>query len=191
MRLYVNKTGIINEYIKILSEELLNTTFNLKDDIDAHAGELGRTHGIADVEFKKINDRFRIFLKVNRALLADNYGTGSLMDINNPGLFSSFMLENWNSSRPRRAGVPIMGRPKGEKYTDLAGNERQGSGFMVGKNIENRIFRQKHGGWIEIKPIKPSHTIETAITWYYVDWLPSAVKRTIKRMNFSKYLTFK
>lgn len=187
MRLYVNKTGIINEYIKILSEELLNTTFNLKDDIDAHAGELGRTHGIADIEFKKINDRFRIFLKVNRALLADNYGTGSLMDINNPG-FSEYMASKlWN---PYRNGIEIVGRGPGE-YTNLFGKKVTSKGKFKGRKLEYRKIPSENGGWVMVKPIKPSHTIETAITWYYVDWLPSAVKRTIKRMNFSKYLTFK
>ena len=87
MRLHVNKQGIINEYIKILTEELTGAVEAFRNDMLKELGSLGKKYGTAEIEIKKMQDRLVFMLKVNRAFLADNYGTGSLMDINNPRLW--------------------------------------------------------------------------------------------------------
>ena len=87
MRLHVNKEGIIKSYINILTEELTQAAIGFESDIKREMGSLGKKHGETDIEIKRLQDRIAIMLKVNRAFLADNYGTGSLMDVNNPRFF--------------------------------------------------------------------------------------------------------
>lgn len=187
MRLHVNKQGIINEYIKILTEELTGAVEAFRGDMLRELGNLGKKYGTAETEIKKMQDRLVFMLKVNRAFLADNYGTGSLMDINNPG-FSEYLASGlWN---PYRNGLAIVSRGAGDTYTNFAGKKITPKG-RGGVPLEYKRFRQPRGGWIEIRPIKPSHAYEWAEQWLLKDYLPNAVNRTIKRLNISKYLVFK
>ena len=84
-----------------------------------------------------------------------------------------------------------MGRAAGETYTDFKGIKRVSAGRFAGINLEYKRFKQPRGGWIEIRPIKPSNAYEWAEEWLLKDYLPNALKRTIKRLNISKYLVFK
>ena len=187
MRLRVNKQGIINEYIKILTEELTGAMEAFRSYMLSELGNLGKKYGTAEIEMQKMQDRLVFMLKVNRAFLADNYGTGSLMDISNPG-FSEYLASRlWN---PHRNGLEIVTRGAGDTYTNLAGKKITPKG-IGGVPLENRRFRQPRGGWIEIKPIKPSHAYEWAEQWLLKDYLPNAVKRTIERLDISKYLVLK
>lgn len=193
MRLHVNKEGINREFIKCLRNELEKSGENLKKDIERYSGDFGKQYGFTSTEIRKVNKGFIIYLIVNKATLADSFGTGSLMASvsENPGLREYLRSDEWNGSRPRRAKSPIMGRKAGS-YTSLTGKTYTTSGSRRGQNIEYQKYIPQHEhGWLEIKPMSPSNSINRAIDWYYSDWLPQAVNNAIKNMNYSKYLEYR
>lgn len=187
MRLHVNKIGIVNDYIRILTKELSLATDSFKADMLREQGNLGKKYGTAEVEMRKMQDRIVFLLKVNRAFLADNYGTGSLMDINNPG-FSEYLASGlWN---PYRTGLSIVSRGAGQRYVNFAGKTIIPKG-RGGIPLEYRRFKQPRGGWIEIRPIRPSHAYEWAQQWFEKSYLPRAINNTLRTLNISKHLIFK
>ncbi len=72
------------------------------------------------------------------------FGSGSLMELDNPALKQYINSGLWNSTRPRSPGAPIMGRPRGP-YSGLFG-QRYSKGNAVGRSLErNRKYRPIKG----------------------------------------------
>ena len=119
-------------------------------------------------------------VSLNTYVLADSYGTGSLMLDNNPGLAEYKKSDKWN---PERKGKAIVGRREGE-YINLFGRARTTKGTFKGKKIENMSFGTKY----HIAPTHPSYALQMAEQWLYKTYLPNAYKLAVKNINFSKYL---
>lgn len=85
--------------------------------------------------------------------ILESYGTGSKMDTSNPYLEEYQSSDLWN---PSRKGLAISGRPPG-KYINILGEEKESSGSMEGKNLEqiSPLFR----------PRTPTMAIQQAEDW--------------------------
>lgn len=119
------------------------------------------------------------YLQANPYVLADSYGTGSLMLDNNPGLAEYKASARWN---PDRNGKKIVGRAMGV-YRDTFGRARVTSGKFKGKILEGRNFNGYH-----IAPTHPSYAIQIAEKWLYEIYLPKMYDAAISEINFSQYL---
>lgn len=108
--------------------------------------------GDFDLEEAKIKSRNLIASKVvfYAEAIMDSFGTGSLMDKNNPYLQEYIASGQWN---PERNDTIIVGRPEGE-YENIFGETVTSGGFMAGVNIE---------GFANVKP--PKYTIQNAEKW--------------------------
>ena len=189
-RLYVNKVGIVNEFTNLFIKNLSLASQALKSDIDSKKSPA--LSGISQtpevyIELNKEIDKVKIDIRSNIAFILDNYGTGSLMSLDNPGLAKYKSSNLWN---PDRKGHFITGRKKGT-YVNIVG-KRTSSGRFRGKSLEGRVIKQgKNGKNLIFKPHKPSYALDQAIYWFYQDWFPQCWTKTIKEFNISKYLTFK
>ena len=131
------------------------------------------------------------FLQANTYVLADSYGTGSLMLDNNPGLAAYKASNSWNDMR---TGKAIVGRKAGS-YVDIFGRKHTTSGAFAGKNIEgrkvnssNKTKNKRRITGYYIAPTHPSYALQIAEKWLYEVYIPKMYKQTIKEMNFAKYL---
>ena len=132
------------------------------------------------------------FLQANTYVLADSYGTGSLMLSDNPGLAEyKADKKRWN---PLRSGKAIVGRPEGS-YTDIFGRKHKTTGAFAGKNIEGRKVHSsdkiKKGRRITgyyIAPTHPSYAIQIAEKWLYEKYIPKMYEQAVKEIDFAKYL---
>lgn len=121
------------------------------------------------------------FLEANPAVLADSFGTGSLMNVQDNPLFQEYRnSDKWNKARTSKK---IVGRKEGY-YTDIFGNKKYSSGYMEGEDLEYQEFRNG----FQIEPILPSNAIKNANQWLYGTYLPNAFSNALKKINFSKYL---
>lgn len=134
-----------------------------------------------EAELHRESNTIIAYLKANPVVIADSYGTGSLMLDNIPG-FQEYRNDKnrWNSVR---TGKTIVGRPKGE-YTDIFGNKRSSRGSMEGLDVEG--LELWNGDKIE--PVSPSYALQDAEKFLYATYLPRAYKLAIQNVNFSKYL---
>lgn len=132
------------------------------------------------------------YLQANSYVLADSYGTGSLMLTDNPGL-AEYKADKsrWN---PLRNGNAIVGRAAGS-YVDIFGREHKTSGTFAGKNIEGRKVNStnkvKKGRKITgyyIAPTHPSYALQIAEKWLYENYIPKMYTQAVKELNFAKYL---
>lgn len=111
--------------------------------------------------------------------ILESYGTGSLMDKNNPFLNTYFQSSFIN---PLRTGYEIVGRPEGE-YEDIFGRPIVSSGTMAGASVEH-IF----------PPRKPTYAIQNAEKWLINS---GKIKRTLDLeiekffSNTSKYFEYR
>ena len=128
-RLYVNKVGIVNEFTNLFIKNLSLASQALKSDIDSKKSPA--LSGISQtpevyIELNKEIDKVKIDIRSNIAFILDNYGTGSLMSLDNPGLAKYKSSNLWN---PDRKGHFITGRKKGT-YVNIVG-KRTSSGRFV------------------------------------------------------------
>ena len=144
-----------------------------------------------DSEIKKTSKLIVAYLEANTFVLADSYGTGSLMLSNNPG-FKDYMMDA-KRINPARKGKAIAGRPKGT-YKDIFGNTRTTTGAFEGDNIEGKVvnpgkmdqtfFKKTY----KILPVAPSYAIQLANNWLWKTYLPRAFKNAMEKVSFTKYL---
>lgn len=181
MALKFNINGLVNEILKNLENELQWVLQSWENEVIKNM-RFAEFQKNADVDFslQKETNTIIAYLKANTYVLADSYGTGSLMLTDNPGYQEYRNSNRWNKSRTSNA---IMGRPEGN-YTDIFGREKHSSGYFEGHNIE---------GWemmtgYKIEPVSPSRAIEIAEEWLYKSYLPRAYSNAIQRTNFAKYL---
>ena len=179
MALHFNVKGLINELLKNLQKELEWSFKSWENEVYKYTGELATDKGEVDSEMKKQSGKIIAYLKANPYILADAYGTGSLMLDDNPGLADYKRSDKWN---PERKGKAIVGRKEGD-YEGLFG-KRHSTGSMKGENIE---YLEVGTGY-KIEPIKPSKSIQIANHWLYNTYLPRAYKNAVKATNFAKFL---
>ena len=126
------------------------------------------------------------YLQANTYVLADSYGTGSLMLDNNPGLAEYRRNKKyWNEFRK---GKTIVGRKEGY-YTDVFGRPRHSKGSLKGISLEGRRFRgTKSRKDYYIAPTHPSYAVQMAEHWLYQTYLPRVYKYAVDNINFARYL---
>lgn len=194
-----DKQGLANEILKNLEIELQDVFEKWKEEVENKMRNIEfKQNAVVEKEITRISNSIIVYLRANTYVLADSYGTGSLMLSNNPGFQNYIKNTSYNSMNksgsfnPLRTGKAIMGRPRGF-YIDVFGKRHETSGAFAGKNIEGmvvnsgkkgKIFKRKY----RIEPVAPSYTIQLAEQWLYATHLPRAYKLAIQRTNFSKYL---
>lgn len=183
MSLRFNMNGIINEILNKLEQNLEYAFIAWRTEVlsklkNPYLGEGNNPE--VEYELKKESNKIIGYLKANTYVLADSYGTGSLMLTDNPGFQEYRNSDRWN---PARTGKVIVGRPMGV-YKDAFGKVHVTSGRLKGKKIEHMVFNNKY----KIEPVAPSYALQMAEQWLYKTYLPNAYKNAIKSINFSKYL---
>lgn len=111
--------------------------------------------------------------------LMDSYGTGSLMDKDNPYFDEYASSGLYNTARGDAPGAPILGREK--EYTNIYGEKVETSGHNRGKNLEGRYIRDKETGkLVYIEPREPSYAIQNAEVWLMQDGRQTYMEREIE-----------
>lgn len=88
----------------------------------------------------------------------DSWGTGSLMDKENPALPGYIGSELYNPARAAAPGAPITGRPEGP-YRNIFGETVLSSGAMEGLNLEEFPGSP-------VRPRSPSFAFQNAEKWF-------------------------
>ena len=186
MALRLDKVGLINEVLNKLEIELRDA-FKIweAEVISKMRNKDFKKNADFEVEIKKETNIIMSYLRANPVVIADSYGTGSLMldDIPN---FEEYRNDRnrWN---PSRQGKPITGRPEGE-YIDIFGKKKISKGYLEGENIEGWELVAGSGYKIKIEPVAPSYALQDALKFLYNTYLPRAYELVINNINFSKYL---
>ena len=193
MRLHTDKNLLIQEFKSKLMAEVENSRHQLENDIKTKFGSVTPMGKIElDTYVETVNKKIRIYIDGNAITLFNNYGSGSLMDVNNNALINEYIGfekgSNWNPHRSV-SDTTIRGRPEGE-YIDIFGKKRKSKGNREGEPLEGEVIRTKSGYELRIEPREPSHAIEYGISWFVVQ-LPDLVERAIHNMDFAKCLTYR
>jgi len=106
----------------------------------------------------------------------DEYGTGSLMDTENPALDDYKNSPLWN---PSRNDNTIRSRTRGS-YTNIFGDTVNSRSNVGGIDLEQK------GGKYTSQP--PSHAMETAMRWMKNGRMNAAVRSTLSTFPFSRFL---
>ena len=177
-----DKVGLANEILIKLEVELASALTAWKHEVikSMNFSEF-KKNADADYEIKLEGRRIIAYLKANTYVLADSYGTGSLMLLDNPGYQEYRNSDRWNPARKSNA---IAGRPAGTYVDVLSGKSKTSSGTMEGENIEGVEMTTGY----KINPVAPSRAVESALGWLYKTYLPRAYRLAIKNVNFGKYL---
>lgn len=177
-----DKQGLANEILMKLEIELQSALTAWKNEVIKYMGfnEFKRNAN-TDYEIKKEGQKIIAYLKANTYVLADSYGTGSLMLLDNPGYQEYRSSNRWNRARTSNA---IAGRPAGTYIDVLSGKTKTSSGTLEGRNIEGLTMITGY----KINPIAPSKAVEIALGWLYRTYLPRVYSSVVQRVNFSKYL---
>lgn len=185
MALRLNVEKLTNEVLDKLEDELKWVLVAWENEVISKT-KFKDFRGKSDVDFEleKKAKSIIAYLKANTYVLADSYGTGSLMLTSNPGFQEYKNSNRWN---PVRKGTAITGRPEGE-YVNAFGEKKHSSGTLEGKNIEGLELIAGSGYKIKIEPVSPSYALQMAEQWLYNTYLPRAYKNAIQNTNFAKYL---
>lgn len=184
MALKFDVNGFINEVLNELMVELKYAYTNWENEVYRYLRKPFLGYNLkskVDWEINRESNKIISYLKANTYVLADSYGTGSLMLTDNPGYQKYRSDKNrWNPARTSRA---IAGRKSGI-YTDIFGRKHKTKGTFEGDNIEGKSF----GTAYKIKPTTPSYALQMAEEWLYKTYLPRAYKNAIEQVSFTKYL---
>lgn len=183
MALHFNVKGLINELLKNLIKELAVAYEKWENEVYRYLRKPYLGYNLksrVEWEINRESKKIISYLKANSYVLADSYGTGSLMLKDNPGYAKYKNSDLWN---PDRVGNAITGRRAGT-YTDIFGRKRSSKGTLKGVNLEGRYF----GTGYRIKPTAPSYAIQMADKWLHDTYLPRAYKNAVKATNFAKFL---
>lgn len=180
-----DKKGLANELLNNLVIELKWVLQAWENEVVKYMGNSEfQANADLDYEIKKESETIIAYLKANTYVLADSYGTGSLMLTDNPGYQAYRNSNRWNPSRVNNA---IVGRPEGE-YVDVFGNKKSSSGYLEGINLEGTSLVAGSGYELHIEPVAPSKALEIAEEWLYKTYLPKAYSNAVKSTNFARYL---
>lgn len=171
---------IRQKLIELLKDEINQALEHWKLDVIAKMGNYYfKSKALVDKRIEAEGNVVKAFLEANNYVLADSYGTGSLMQTaENPG-FDEFKSLYWHQDRKTNA---IYGRAAGV-YTSVFGGVHKTSGKYKGKNIEGMRF-----GKIRIQASPPSGAIKISEEMLMKQWLPKAYSNVSKRINLSDYL---
>lgn len=195
MALRLNVNGLINEFLNIFERELDEALNRWKTEL---FGNLKHNfyfkYAQASHEIHRQSKMVVAYLKANPYVLADSYGTGSLMLDDNPGLreYMNNRGDKAGQVNPLRKGKAISGRRSGIYY-DMFGRKHETSGAFAGDNIEGKtVYKKKKGIFdtseYKIEPTKPSRAIQIAEELLYKQWIPIAYNNTMKQLNIAKFL---
>lgn len=176
-----DKNALANEILIKLEIELQSALTAWENEVIKYMGfnEFKRNAN-TDYEIKKEGQKIIAYLKANTYVLADSYGTGSLMLLDNPGYQEYRNSDSWN---PLRTSNTIVGRERGE-YEDIFGRHHKTSGSKAGEPLEGVTVRAGY----KINPVAPSKAVEIALGWLYRTYLPKAYSSVIQKIDFSKFL---
>ena len=174
--------GLANELLNNLKLEIQETFENDWEQNVVKFMNYGEFKTQADfkVEVRRYLNSIITYLEANTYVLADSYGTGSLMLLDNPGYRKYRNSDAWNK---RRTSNTIVGREAGE-YTDIFGKTHRTSGSKAGDPLEGVTVREGY----KIQPVAPSRALEAAEGYMYRTYLPNAYKLAVQRTNFAKFL---
>lgn len=117
----------------------------------------------------------------------ESYGTGSLMDRENPFLQQYISSSNFNRFRDRK-NLYIAARKRGEPYTNIYGEKKTGKGNNPGFNLERT-------GIEKYQPKQPKYTIQRAEDWYIKDsrlinqQIDQSIKKFVK--NIGRFFVYR
>lgn len=192
MSLKFDSQGAYNEFIKLLEQELDGLFDIWKSDVlSKMLNSYYQKNAKASVEmhYDETKKSIITIFKANANVLADSFGTGSLMLDDNPIVKEYLSGPKGNKEgqiNPARKGKTIVGRPAGT-YKDIFGNVRTTKGTYKGINIENLNIKKEHRQKPFIYPTSPSNVIRDADKYLY-SHLQDAYQRAVRRLNFSKFL---
>lgn len=114
----------------------------------------------------------------------DEWGTGSLMDLNNP-----FLNDYWNSGlwNPARKDTVIRTRPGGT-YTDIFGDSQHAEGRNPGFNLERELNNPNRKTPPDILLTPPSHAMQQAIGWLRAGGFRIILRRVFQELDIGKYI---
>lgn len=181
-----DKQGLANEILMKLEIELQSALTAWKNEVIGFMGynEFKKNANL-DYEIQEEGQKIIAYLKANTYVLADSYGTGSLMLLDNPG-YQEYRNNKgkeagqWN---PLRTSNTIVGRERGH-YTDIFGRKHETSGSKAGDSLEGVTVREGY----KINPVAPSRALEAGLGMLYRQHLPNAYKLAIKKVDIGKYL---
>lgn len=176
-----DKQGLANEILMRLEVELQSALTAWKNEVIGfmNYNEFKKNANL-DYEIQKEGQKIIAYLKANTYVLADSYGTGSLMLLDNPGYQEYRNSDRWN---PLRNSNTIVGRKAGH-YTDIFGREHDTSGSKAGEPLEGVTVREGY----KINPVAPSRALEAGLGMLYRQHLPKAYELAIKKVDIWKYL---
>ena len=176
-----DKQGLANEILMRLEVELESALTAWKNEVIGfmNYNEFKKNANL-DYEIKLEGQKIITYLKANTYVLADSYGTGSLMLLDNPGYQEYRNSDSWN---PLRTSNTIVGRERGE-YEDIFGRHHKTSGSKAGEPLEGVTVRDGY----TINPVAPSRAIETGLGMLYRQHLPKAYELAIKEIDIGKYI---
>lgn len=184
--LQFDKQGLANEILTRLEIELEYALTAWKNEVIKYMNfNEFKKNANTDYEIKREGQKIIAYLKANTYVLADSYGTGSLMLLDNPG-YQEYRNNKgkeagqWN---PLRTSNTIVGREKGH-YTDIFGRGHDTSGSKAGDPLEGVTVREG----FTINPVAPSRAVEIAMGWLYKTYLPKAYSLVIQKIDIGKYL---
>lgn len=182
MSIYFDKDKLMKDYLNFFYAELAGALISWKEEVlSGMTSEFAKKHGPkVSFELDIYAKGVTAYLKANPAVLMDSYGTGSLMDENNPGLQEYMNSERWN---PARTGKAIVGRPEGD-YINVFGQEKYSSGYLEGLPLEGT---ETMTGF-KFKAIPPSGTLKNAKKRLFDTYLKAAYRNALKHMKFSNYI---
>lgn len=188
MALRFDMNGLTNEILNKLEEQLEYAFVAWRTEVlDKLKHPFYGTDARPEVSyfFERESKTIIGYLQANTYVLADSYGTGSLMVLSNPGYEEYRRSDRWN---PERKGKTIVGRRSGS-YIDVFGRKRHSEGGLAGYPLEGLHFRgTKSRKDYVIQPTAPSYAVQLAEKWLYATYLPRAYKYAIQNINFAKYL---
>lgn len=181
-----DKQGLANEILMKLEIELQSALTAWKNEVIGfmNYNEFKKNANL-DYEIQQEGKTIIAYLKANTYVLADSYGTGSLMLLDNPG-YQEYRNNKgkeagqWN---PLRTSNTIVGRERGH-YTDIFGRKHETSGSKAGDSLEGVTVREGY----KINPVAPSRAVEAGLGMLYRQHLPKAYELAIQKIDFSKYL---
>jgi hypothetical protein len=165
----------LTTYLLAIREELLN---------DAQAGMQtpeGRTD-LTNGDIKIIVGYVSTSVIGGTWATMDEWGTGSLMDPENPALSSYRNSDRWN---PSRYDLKRRGRPAGQ-YTDIFGKVRTSSGKARGLDLEQMAEEGKLPE--SFLPTPPSHAMRNAFRWMRNGRFQWYLQKAVTSFPWGKYL---
>jgi len=165
----------ITVYLLAIREELLN---DAQATMQTPEGRMDLTNG----DIKIITGYVSASITGGTQATMDEWGTGSLMDTDNPALSSYRSSNRWN---PARYDLKRRGRPAG-RYTDIFGKVRTSRGKARGLDLELMAREGKIPK--SYLPTPPSHAMKNAFRWLANGRFQWYLQKVITTFPWGKYL---